>query len=119
MTIVPLATPPEPFATFPHPERYEWYRLDDEDGPVAYAALAESGEAMEMHLEALRWGPQAKRTMNSGFQWVKEHARKQGKKRIIGLKAEHGTRPDPRWPKFVGLFGFGNNAIVQTATLEL
>ncbi|GAB7023766.1 hypothetical protein [Salidesulfovibrio brasiliensis] len=110
---------PQPFQGFPSPERYEWFRAEDEEGLFAWVALAESGEDMELHLEAVRWGPQARRSMTSDLEWVKAEARRRGKRRLIGLKAEAGQHPDPRWAKFVGLFGFGNIGVVQTATLEL
>lgn len=110
---------PPTFRSFPAPERYEWYRAEDEDGLFAYVALAEAGEAMELHLEAVRWGPKARRAMESDLEWVKAEARRRGKRRLLGLKAEEGHVPDPRWHKFVGLFGFENVAVVQTATLNL
>lgn len=119
MSLVRIDSPPEPFAGFPSPERYEWYRAEDEDGLFAFVALAEAGESMELHLEAVRWGPKARRAMEKDLEWVKAEARRRGKSRLLGLKAEEGHVPDPLWHRFVGLFGFGNVAVVQTATLNL
>jgi len=110
---------PPPFREFAHRQRYEWYRAEDERGLYAWLALAESGEDMEMHLEAVRWGPQTLRSMRTDIERVKEKARRRGKIRLLGFKAEQGTEPDPRWARFVGLFGFGGHAVIQTAALEL
>ncbi|MGE4551770.1 MAG: hypothetical protein AB7D57_01580 [Desulfovibrionaceae bacterium] len=100
-------------------DRYEFLELSDAAGPYALAALAEHPDALELHLEMLRWGPRAARGLETDLAWLKDRARRTGKHRILGIRQETDGAPDPRWPKFTRHYGFTGQCVLQMASLEL
>lgn len=106
-------------AFLPEPWRFRFYSLSDADGEYAAAAVAEHADALELHLEVLRFGPQAVRALRADVQELKAMARELGKTRIVGLRVEPGAQADPRWPKFTRLFGFTGQRVLQAAELRL
>lgn len=96
-----------------------FFDLADDGGAYAAAALAEHPDCLELHLCVLRFGPATVRALRADLEELKAMARALGKTRIIGLRAEDGPEPDPRWPKFTRLFGFTNQRVLQAAELPL
>lgn len=103
----------------PDPWRMRHYSLSDETGQYAAAALAEHPDALELHLEILRFGPATVRALRADLEELKRMARLLGKTRIVGLRVEPGPEADPRWPKFTRLFGFTGQRVLQAAELSL
>lgn len=99
--------------------RFRFFLLADDRGPYAAAALAEHPDCLELHLEALRFGPQTVRALRQDVKELRALARSLGKTRIVGLRQEPGLQADPRWPKFTRLFGFTGHRVLQTAELRL
>lgn len=101
------------------PGRFRFYSLSDEHGEYAAAALAEHEDALELHLEVLRFGPATVRALRADVEELKAMARALGKTRIVGLRVEPGQTADARWPKFTRLFGFSGQRVLQAAELRL
>ncbi|MBA4356909.1 MAG: hypothetical protein Q7U56_14845 [Humidesulfovibrio sp.] len=99
--------------------RFRFYALADEDGQYAAAALAEHEDALELHLEVLRFGPATVRALRADVGELQRMARALGKTRIVGLRVEPGAQADPLWPKFTRLFGFTGQRVLQVAELRL
>ncbi|MGE4505211.1 MAG: hypothetical protein AB7D51_07670 [Desulfovibrionaceae bacterium] len=111
--------PPPVFAHFPARE-YLWLRLADERGEYGWAALAQRGELLEVHLELTRWSVSVRRTLAGDAARLRAWARRRGVRRMVGIKEEaDAAAPDPRWPKFTRIFGFAGHTLVQTAVAEL
>lgn len=110
--------PPACHAHFPAGE-YRFLRLFDETGTYGYAALAERDASLELHLEVVRWGPQACRAMRRDVAWLRRHARQCGVQRIVGIRQEPDGQPDPRWDKFTKHYGFSGQCVFQAAFLEV
>lgn len=98
-------------------ERFRFFVLRDARGPYAAAALAEHPDALEVHLEVLRFGPGVVRALRKDVEELRRMARERGKSRVIGLRLEPGARPDPRWAKFTRLLGFTGQRLYQAAEL--
>jgi len=99
--------------------RYRFFILGDARGPYAAGALAEHPDSLEVHLEVLRFGPGVLRALRADMEELKRMARRQGKSRLVALRAECGPVPDARWPKFMRLVGFTSHRQYQAAELEL
>jgi len=119
MAIRPLSGAHPALAYLGNSERLRFYELADADGVYAAAALAEHPDSLELHLEALRFGPATVRALRADVEELKAMARALGKSRIIGLRLEAGMQPDPRWPKFTRLFGFTGQCVYQAAELRV
>jgi len=100
-------------------ERYRYFELADARGVYAAAALAEHPDSLEVHLEVLRFGPGVVRGLRADTEELKRMARALGKTRLVALRAESGSTPDPRWPKFTRLIGFTGQRLYQAAELDL
>lgn len=125
MSVWGLLVPPACHAHYPEQD-YLYLRLYDEQGTYGYAAVAEHGDCLELHLEMTRWGPQARRGLAGDLEWLKARARARGKVRITGLRQEPDQPdggllpvPDPRWAKFTRMFGFTGQCVLQAAFLDL
>ena len=119
MSVTNVDTAPAQLQSLPRPQRYQWYRLGDDLGEYAVAAVAEAGEDLELHLVVTDWGLRARRGLVRDMEWLKDMARNRGKRRILGVKLETADVPDPRWPKFTRLFGFTNHCLIQSAMVDL
>lgn len=119
MPIIPEAAPHPSLAELQEPWRLRFFSLSDRGGLYAAAALAEHPDALELHLEVLRFGPATVRALRADLVELKRLARQLGKIRIVGLRMEPGPEADPRWPKFTRLFGFTNQQVLQAAELRL
>ncbi len=119
MAIIALAQPHPALATLHESWRFRFYSLSGKDGEYAAAALAEHEDALELHLEVLRFGPATVRALRADVEELKDMARRLGKTRIVGLRVEPGGQADPRWPKFTRLFGFTGQQVLQAAELRL
>jgi len=109
-----------PAQTYLNPaRRYRFFILGNTSGPYAAGALAEHPDSLEVHLEVLRFGPGVLRALRADMEELKGMARRQGKSRLVALRAECGPVPDARWPKFMRLVGFTNHRQYQTAELDL
>ncbi len=120
----------------PDSGRYSWLLLRDRFGEYGQAALAESGDCLEVHLEMTRRGPQAMRSLRKDMAWLHAEARRLGKSRILGLKGvgssgggggnRHGSTSDTEalevdriWVRFTSSLGFVNHGLVHTAILPV
>ena len=99
--------------------RFRFFLLADERGPYAAAALAEHPDCLEVHLEVLRFGPRAVRSLRADVAELARMAKAAGKSRVVGVRVEPGQTPDPRWPKFTRLVGFTGQQVLQAAELRL
>ena len=119
MAVRELDTRPEAYAHFISDGRYRWLELHDGDGPYGYCAIAERDDALELHISLVRWGARVRRNLKSDFEWLKIEARRQGKKRIMGLRANDQGKFDARLFKFARLFGFTDMCVFQTASMDV
>lgn len=118
MSVRQVREQPEQLSKLFNPERFEWFWLGDEHGEYAVAALAEAeDECLEAHMEVTDWGLRARRGLAKDVVWLKQYARKKGRKRILCVR--YDAELDPRWPKFLKLYGFTDYAVVQTAFLHI
>lgn len=118
MSLRPLLAPPPFHAHYPLDE-YLHLRLYDRAGTYGYAAVAERGDCLELHLRMVRWGARARWSLIRDLEWLKDRARRLGKARITGLRQAPDGRPDPLWDKFTHLYGFTGQCVLQAAFLEL
>lgn len=107
---------PEAYAHFPDDGGYRWFELRDH-GIYGHAAVAERGDALEMHLSLARWGPGVRRALAADLDWLKGEARRLGKARILGVRADADGRFDERLFRFARLYGFTETCVIQTAGL--
>lgn len=120
MAIIPQSEAHPLLTGLSETRRYHYYSLCDAAGQqYAAAALAEHPDALELHLEVLRFGPATVRALRTDVEELKHMARRTGKTRIVGLRQEPGAQADPRWPKFTRLFGFTGQRVLQVAELRL
>lgn len=119
MALIPDSSAHPSLTGLHDPGRMRFYTLSDEAGAYAAAAVAEHPDALELHLEVLRFGPAAVRALRADLEELKRMARELGKSRIVGLRVEAGPKADPRWPKFTRLFGFTGQRVLQAAELRL
>lgn len=113
MSLHMLEHKPRLYAHFPDAP-YRYCQLYNRDGTYGFAAIAEHSDAIELHLEMVRWGPKVCRSLRRDAAWLRRQAARRGKKRIVGIRQETGEL-DPRWPKFTRMFGFTGQAVMQTA----
>lgn len=119
MSVKQTGVCPKQFSGLPQQDRFTFYSLEDGAGQYGVAALADAGQDMlELHLEMTRWGARARNGLKRDLEWLKCYARENGKSRILGMKSEHGTKPDPLWPRFTSMYGFEDHSVVQFAFLE-
>lgn len=118
MAVRELDFRPEVYAHFPDNGQYRWLELAD---TVAYghAAFAERVDFLEMHISLNRWGPAVLRNLKADFEWLKAEARRLGKKRITGIRADDKGEFDKRFFKFARLYGFMETCVFQTASIDL
>jgi len=106
-------------------EEYVFLRLFDVEGTYAHAAVAEREDFLELHLESVRWGPRACRSLRQDLAWLQARARSLGKARIAGVRQEPSRSdgvppaPDPLWARFTRMFGFTGQCVLQAAFLEV
>lgn len=117
---------PERLRALPSSRRYRWLRLRDSAGEYGQAALAESGECLEVHLEMVRWGPQAMRSLRNDMHWLHNEARRLGKSQILGIKGaaeaddpEKALLVDEVWVRFTKALGFAEHGLLHTAILPV
>lgn len=87
MAVRVLDARPEAYAHFPDNGRYRWLELHDRDTVYGHAATADRDDAMELHISLLQWGPGTNRQLFGDFEWLKEDAKRLGKAKIIGIRA--------------------------------
>lgn len=119
MALCPLQNAHPALGTLAARPNLRFYELVEGGEAYAAAALAEHPDCLELHLCVLRFGPATVRALRADLEELKTMARALGKTRIIGLRAEDGPEPDPRWPKFTRLFGFTGQRVLQAAELML
>ena len=118
MSVRETRTKPEAMAHFPD-DRYRWLTLHDGGDVYAYAAIRERGPDLELHISFIRWGPQVRRRVREDVAWLKDEARRLGKKRIMGVRADGQGRFDPGLFRFARMFGFTAVCVLQTASLDV
>ena len=118
MSVRELDDKPQIFNHFPD-DRYRWLELHDHHKSYAYAAIAERGDDMELHLSIVHWTPTARRNIQKDIEWLKAETRRLGKKKIIGIRVDGQGKFDPNLFRFATLFGFTDLCVLQTATLHV
>jgi len=109
---------PAAYAHFPDDGTYRWLELHD-GSPYGHAAIAERGDLLELHLSLDRWGAGVRRNLAGDLKWLKEEARRLGKTRIMGVRADGDGGFDARLFRFARLFGFTETCVLQTASMDL
>jgi len=118
MMLQPLPGPPAEFQGWP--EDFEWKEcVHDETGQsVAVIGLdwRNIPNAVGLHLEMrMEFGPRAHRQMQTDLEKVEAEARARGLQNIMACT----SNDDPKWPKFVGMFGFQGVTKMQFAYLPI
>lgn len=118
MAVRELDSRPESHARFPDDGSYRWLELHD-DVVYGHAAFAEREEFLELHISLHEWGSTVRRNLKGDLEWLKTEARRLGKKRIMGIRADDKGEFDGRLFKFARLFGFTDMYVFQTASLDV
>jgi len=108
---------PEVMSHFP--DCYRWLELHDRGDVYGHAAVAERGDDLELHVTLHRWGPQVRRNVAGDVNWVKEEARRLGKKRVMGVRASCEGEFDSKLFRFAALYGFTEICVLQTASMNV
>ena len=119
MSVRELATKPEAMDHFPNDRRYRWLELYLDGEVYGHAAIAEQDDVLELHVTLTSWGSRVRRSIRGDVAWLKSEARRLGKTRIMGIRANGQGVFDPRLFKFAQLFGFTEMCVFQTATLSV
>ena len=119
MSVRETATRPKAMAHFPDNENYRWLELHRNKTPYGHAAITERGDALELHVTLTGWGARVRRDLCEDVDWLKAEARRLGKKRIMGIRANARGTFDPKLFKFARMFGFTETCVFQTASLKL
>jgi len=114
MSVKETVTQPDTMAHFPENDGYRWLELRDDTGTYGHAAFKERGDTLELHLTLARWGPAVRRHVRKDSLWVKEEAKRLGKKKILGIRADTSGVFNPNLFRFAKLFGFTNFCVLQT-----
>jgi len=109
---------PEAMAHFPD-GRYRWLALHSQGEPYGWAAIAENGPDLELHLTFAHWGPSVRRHVREDLEWLKAEALRLGKERIVGVRIDGEGRFSPELFRFARLFGFEDRLVLQTVALDL
>ncbi len=118
MSIREVENKPEIMAHFPD-SPYRWMELGEEADPYAYVAIAERDDVLEAHISMTKWGPQVRRNLHVDLEWFKEEARRLGKNRILGIRANDKGEFDPNLFRFARLYGAVDMCVFQTVALEV
>lgn len=109
---------PEAMAHFPD-QPYRWLELHEHGEVYGWAAIADREDDLELHLSLSRWGPGTRRALCNDFRWLQKEARALGKQRILGIRADVCGRVDPRFFRFVKLFGVAETWVFQVAAMNV
>jgi len=118
MSVRETAGKPEAMAHFPD-GRYRWLALHWQGEPYGWAAIAENGPDLELHLTLTQWGPTVRRHVREDLEWLKAEALRLGKERIVGVRIDGEGRFSPALFRFARLFGFQERLVLQTVSLNL
>lgn len=119
MSVREVAEKPDSMQHFPDDVGYRWLELHDSDGVYGCSAICERDDALELHVTFSRWGPQVRRRVKEDVDWLKSEARRLGKARITGVRADSGGEFDPGLFRFARLFGFTEMSVLQLASLRV
>eukprot|EP00831_Metopus_contortus_P080877 TRINITY_DN8373_c0_g1_i1.p3 TRINITY_DN8373_c0_g1~~TRINITY_DN8373_c0_g1_i1.p3 ORF type:complete len:148 (+),score=33.53 TRINITY_DN8373_c0_g1_i1:47-445(+) len=119
MSVRELTARPDSLAHFPDQGKYRWLELHDKAGVYGHCAIGEREDLLELHITLTRWGGGIRRNLVQDVAWLKEEARRLGKARILGIRADDKGGFDARLFKFAHLFGFTEMCVFQTATLHV
>ncbi|MDC0336117.1 hypothetical protein OAN24_04405 [Pseudodesulfovibrio sp.] len=112
-------TKPEAMAHFPDDQGYRWMAMHDDDDVYAWVAIADRGENLEAHITFERWGPRVRRQVKDDLAWFVEEARRLGKKRILGIRANDEGIFDPNLFRFAKMYGVTECCVFQTVSLAI
>ncbi|MBI9078485.1 MAG: hypothetical protein JEY79_01935 [Pseudodesulfovibrio sp.] len=119
MSVRELPSKPDSMSHFPDDAGYRWLELHDNDTPYGHAATAERDDTLELHVTLTRWGSRVRRNLYGDVTWLKTEAKRLGKSRIMGIRADNQEKFDPRLFKFARMFGFTETGVFQTAIIML
>jgi len=119
MSVCEVPQKPDELAHFPDDSGYRWLELYDQSGVYAHSAICERDDALELHVTFSRWGPQVRRKVVEDIDWLKSEARRLGKRRIMGVRADSEGIFDPGLFRFARLFGFSELSVMQLAFLRV
>ena len=119
MAVRELHVRPEVLAHFPDQGQYRWLELYGQGGIYGYGAISEREDLLELHVTLGRWGAGVRRELEGDVAWLREEARRLGKVRVMGIRADDKGGFDARLFKFARMFGFTEMCVFQTATLHL
>lgn len=118
MAVRELQEKPETMAHFPD-GIYRFLELYRGDDVYAHAAITERDENLEAHLTVHHWGVQVRRHLGRDLQWFLAEARRLGKKRLLGIRADDQGEFDPNLFKFARLYGVTDCRVFQTVSLDV
>jgi hypothetical protein len=118
MSVRETTEKPAPMAHFPD-HAYRWLELRLAGETYGHAAIAGRGEDLELHLTLARWGPAIRRELGNDLEWLKEEARRLGKRRILGVRVDGQGKFSPELFRFAGLFGFTEQCVLQTVAMKI
>ncbi|MGL1863679.1 MAG: hypothetical protein OCC46_14230 [Pseudodesulfovibrio sp.] len=118
MSVRETTTQPESMAHFPD-DTYRWIEMHEEGEIYAHAAITERADFLEAHITFQRWGPQVRRWVKYDLEWFVEEARRLGKKRLVGIRANSDGEFDPNLFRFAKIYGVTECCVYQTVTLNV
>ena len=118
MAVRELDFRPEAYAHFPDDGLYRWLELYDAT-VYGHAAIAERDDVLELHLSIDQWGAGVRRHLEHDLKWLRAEARRLGKTRIMGIRADGEGGFDTRLFRFARLFGFTETCVFQTASMDV
>ncbi|WP_207262907.1 hypothetical protein [Desulfovibrio sp. Huiquan2017] len=119
MPVTETPSRPALLANFPENGPYRWLELADGLGRYGVCAIAARPDYLELHITMTRWGPATRRVLARDLEWLKGEARRLGLSRILGVRADGNGRFDPNLFRFARLYGFAENHVFQTASLDV
>lgn len=108
---------PEAMAHFP--DTYRWMELHEQGDTYAHVAICERDENLEGHITFSRWGPNIRRLLRNDLDWFKAEARRLGKKRLLGIRADKEGKFDPNLFRFARLYGATECCVFQTVSVDI
>lgn len=118
MSVREIPSKPDLLAHFPDNE-YRWLELHDDGNVYGYSAIKERDDMLELHISFSRWGSKVRRSLHDDVDWLKAEAKRLGKPKITGVRADSEATFDPMLFRFAKLYGFVDQCVFQTATLEV
>jgi hypothetical protein len=119
MSVRELSKKPDSMNHFPDDAKYRWLEMHHDGEVYGNAAIAEQGDALELHVTLTGWGSRIRKSMREDVKWLKNEAKRLGKRRIMGIRANGQGVFDPRLFKFAKLFGFTEEGVQNSVSASI